>query len=337
MAKKTKAQKQTAAANAARRKQGPTKKTDYKNGRPVTAAAKKKRGASGGKGKSSGGGGGAGAGSSNPGTKQVTFAGGKSKGKAFYSKTLGKHVTVPGASNVRPAGGKRKSRTNPGEKHAELSAQRKALMRKDSRLKSRQRSGNLSGQQQLKAAAQRKAIQRDIKAVEGKMKKTNAAKRKMASTTLSKTDAQYRNARIRRDYKAARAKGVSKAEAVRRATVKEMKNSDTRKGRSRMLKKAYAARRLSEGAYQTKRGFRPASRKTKQKMASTSMRMSENKRARRLQAEVSSLNKKRSASKNPTERAALAQKIAQKARQSIISRGIATGKRDITGARVLKK
>jgi len=104
MAKK-RSKKQTAAANSARRKQGPTKKTDYKNGRPVTAAAKKKRGASGGKGKSSGGGGGAGAGSSNPGTKQVTFAGGKSKGKAFYSKTMGKHVTVPGASSVRPAGG----------------------------------------------------------------------------------------------------------------------------------------------------------------------------------------------------------------------------------------
>ena len=39
MAKK---KSKTAAANAARRKQGPTKRTDYKNGRPITAAAKKK-------------------------------------------------------------------------------------------------------------------------------------------------------------------------------------------------------------------------------------------------------------------------------------------------------
>jgi hypothetical protein len=39
----TKKKSRTAAANAARRKQGPTKGTDYKNGRAVTAAAKAKR------------------------------------------------------------------------------------------------------------------------------------------------------------------------------------------------------------------------------------------------------------------------------------------------------
>lgn len=39
-----KGKSRTAAANAARRKQGPTKQTDYKRGRPVTAAAKKKAG-----------------------------------------------------------------------------------------------------------------------------------------------------------------------------------------------------------------------------------------------------------------------------------------------------
>lgn len=96
---KGKNKSRTAAANAARRKQGPTKQTDYKNGRPVTAAAKKK---SGGKRQRTNPGG---SGGGSTGGKTVSFAGGKSKGEVFHSKTLGKHVTVPGASNVRSSKG----------------------------------------------------------------------------------------------------------------------------------------------------------------------------------------------------------------------------------------
>jgi hypothetical protein len=43
---KGKNKSRTAAANAARRKQGPTKGTDYKNGRAITKAAKAKRASS---------------------------------------------------------------------------------------------------------------------------------------------------------------------------------------------------------------------------------------------------------------------------------------------------
>lgn len=77
MAKKTKNQKRTAAANAARRKQGPTKRTDYKNGKAVTAAAKKKGGS---KSKSSGGGGGRASGGG--GRSSSTSPGGSSGGRA---------------------------------------------------------------------------------------------------------------------------------------------------------------------------------------------------------------------------------------------------------------
>ena len=128
-----KGKSRTAAANAARRKQGPTKGTDYKNGRPVTAAAKAKR------------------------KKKKSSSGGTGRSSA-------------------------------SAKHAELSAQRKSLLRKDSRLKSQQRSGNLSGKQQLVAGAKRNAIKKELKSIESEMKKTNAKIKK--AKALEKTSTQ---------------------------------------------------------------------------------------------------------------------------------------------------
>lgn len=119
----------TAAANAARRKQGPTKATDYKNGRPITAGAKKKA-SGGGKKKSS------------KGTKEVTFAGGKSKGKMFYSKALGKHVTVPGASNVRSTG-----------KGKSSAKSKRDYMKKDAAAKSKRLGSEISSLQRKKRMA----------------------------------------------------------------------------------------------------------------------------------------------------------------------------------------
>lgn len=91
-----KGKSRTAAANAARRKQGPTKQTDYKNGRPVTAAAKKKAG-----GKSKGGAsGGSGSSGSAVGRKSSTnpgSTGSKSeymrKDAAARSKRLEKEIS----------------------------------------------------------------------------------------------------------------------------------------------------------------------------------------------------------------------------------------------------